>query len=103
MFRDDYRRGGFKMLPVIEEDGRRTCRQVIGFSLLLLVVSVLPTLLGLAGILDLIGAIVLGLGFLASGVALTRTRSLLSARRLLQASVIYLPVLLILVVVDAGF
>ncbi len=103
MFRDDYRRGGFKMLPVIEEDGQRTCKHVIGFSLLLLAVSVLPTWMGLTGNVYLIGAIVLGLGFLAAGVMLTQTRSLLSARRLLQASVIYLPLLLVLSVMDAGF
>ena len=103
MFREDYARGGFKMLPVVEEDGRRTCRQVILFSLMLLAVSVLPTWLGLMGTVYMVGAIVLGLGFLAAGIALAVSRSALSARRLLQASVIYLPLLLVLSVFDAGF
>ncbi len=103
MFREDYARGGFKMLPVVEEDGRRTCRQVILFSLMLLAVSVLPTWLGLMGTVYMVGAIVLGLGFLAAGIGLALSRSALSARRLLQASVIYLPLLLVLSVFDAGF
>lgn len=103
LFREDYKRGGFKMLPVLEEDGRRTCRHVIGFSVMLIAVSVLPATMGLAGNLYMVGAIVLGLGFLAAGIALTVSRSALNARRLLQASVIYLPLLLVLVVVDSGF
>ncbi|MGY8824332.1 MAG: heme o synthase [Candidatus Latescibacterota bacterium] len=103
LFREDYQRGGFKMLPVLEQDGRRTCRHVIGFSLMLLAVSILPTTMGLTGNLYMVGAIVLGLGFLAAGIALTMSRSALSARRLLQASVIYLPLLLVLSVVDSSF
>ncbi len=103
MFREDYARGGFKMLPVVESDGSRTCRQVIFFSLLLLVVSVWPTVLGLAGPVYMVGAIVLGVGFLGAGIALARSRSIVSARRLLKASIIYLPLLLVLSVFDAGF
>ena len=100
IFREDYRRGGFKMLPVLEEDGGRTCRHILAFSVLLIAVSILPTLLGTSGILYLVGALILGAGMLAAGVSLTLTRSTLDACRLLRASVIYLPLLLILTVID---
>jgi len=103
MFREDYARGGFKMLPVVEVDGKRTCRQVIFFSLMLLLVSVMPTLLGLAGTVYMAGAVLLGIAFLAASIALAYSRSSLSARRLLKASVIYLPLLLVLSVFDASF
>ena len=88
------------MLPVLEEDGRRTCRHILGFSVLLIVVSILPTLLGTSGTVYLVGALLLGAGMLAAGVSLTLTRSMVDARRLLRASVIYLPLLLILTVLD---
>lgn len=103
IFREDYRRGGLKMLPVMEPDGRRTCQQIIGFSLLLILVSTLPAYLGLSGQIYLAGALVMGLGMLAMGAALTLSRSNLDARRLLKASVIYLPLLLLLSVVNAEF
>ena len=102
IFRDDYRRGGFKMLPVVEPDGRRTCRHIIGFSVLLILVSTLPTLMGLAGMVYFFGALVMGLAFLGTGIALTLSRSTLDARRVLKASVIYLPLLLILSALDMG-
>jgi protoheme IX farnesyltransferase len=101
--REDYRRGGFKMLPVVEADGRRTCRQVMGHSLLLLFASTLPAFMGLSGTLYLAGAVLLGLGFLGAGAGLALTHSAASARRLLRASVVYLPLLLALSLVDAGF
>ena len=100
LFREDYGRGGFKMLPVVEPDGKSTCRQIIAFSLALIPLSTLPTLLGLSGTLYLVGAIVLGLGMLAAGILLAVTKSNLDARRLLKASVVYLPLLLLLSVAD---
>ena len=103
IFRDDYRRGGFKMLPVVEPDGNSTCWQVMGYLVLLLIFSVLPSFMGLTGSFYLVGALVLGALFLASGLALSCSRSVTSARRLLKASVLYLPLLLVLSVVDAGF
>ena len=103
IFRDDYRRGGFKMLPVVEPDGNSTCWQVMGYLVLLLIFSVLPSFMGLTGPFYLVGAVVLGALFLASGLALSFSRSVTSARRLLKASVLYLPLLLVLSVVDAGF
>ena len=103
MCRDDYRRGGLKMLPVVEPDGKSTCWQIVGFSVLLIIFSVLPTFMELTGSLYLVGAVVLGVLFLASGLELSLSRSIPSARRVLKASVLYLPLLLALSVVDAGF
>ena len=103
IFREDYTRGGFRMLPVVEPDGRSTCRQIIGFSILLILASSLPTFLGLTGWVYLAGAVLLGSGLLAVGVLLARSRSNLDARRLLRASVVYLPLLLLLSVVDVTF
>ena len=103
IFKDDYRRGGFKMLPVVEPDGKRTCRHVVLFSVLLIAASTMPTLLGLSGGLYLIGALLMGTALLAVGIALSVTRTSLAARRLLKASVVYLPILLVLTVLDSGF
>jgi protoheme IX farnesyltransferase len=103
MFRDDYASAGFKMLPVMEPAGRSTFRQTIFFSTLLIGVSVLPVAIGMAGKVYLFGALAMGLGLLATGIVFTRAQSIADARRLLKASVIYLPLLLILIIVDAGF
>jgi len=103
MFKDDYRNAGFKMLPVVEPTGVSTFRQTIFFSALLLGVSVLPTVIGMTGRVYCVGALAMGLALLAVGVLFTRSKSFLDARRLLKASVVYLPLLLILIIVDAGF
>ena len=100
IFRDDYRRGGFRMLPVLEEGGERTCRHILAFSLMLLAFSVLPAALGMSGMLYGAGALVLGLLLLAPGVTLARSRATSDARRLLRASVVYLPLLFLLSIVD---
>ena len=71
--------------------------------MLLIWVSALPTLLGLSGWLYLAGAVILGVGMGAVGVRLAMTRSHVDARRLLRASVIYLPLLLVLATLDVGF
>ena len=91
------------MLPVVEPDGASTFRQIVFFSSLLIPVSLLPTFFGISGIVYFYGAIVLGLSMLAVGVMLARSGSVLDARRLLRASIIYLPLLLVLIVADAGF
>ncbi len=103
IYKEDYRRGGFKMLPVVEPDGKRTCRHVVLFSVLLIAASTIPTLLGLSGGLYLVGALLMGTALLAVGIALSVTRTSLAARRLLKASVVYLPILLVLTVLDSGF
>ena len=102
MYKEDYMRGGFKMLPVIEPDGKSTFRQVVIYSVLLLAVSVFPTIIGMAGFVYFTGAILLGIGMLAIGLMLYQTRSVQDARKLLRASVIYLPLLIALIIGDAG-
>lgn len=100
LYKQDYARAGFPMLPVIDDEGKRTARQIIAYTVALVVVSLLTTVMGLTGAIYFSGALTLGLAFLVLGLALARTRTGLSARRLFLGSVLYLPVLLILMVVD---
>jgi protoheme IX farnesyltransferase len=86
------------MLPVVEPDGRATSRQIVIFTLLLLPVSLLPTLLGTSGNIYFAGAIVLGLGFLYFSIRAAISKTKWQARYLLLASVIYLPILFALMV-----
>lgn len=100
LYREDYERGGFKMLPVLDPGGDRTARQVLFQSAILLGVSAMPAFLGVAGMLYLAGSVVLGIGFAAAGALLAYRRRDEDARLLLLASVIYLPLLLGLMVAD---
>src|SRR5882762_655329 len=100
MYREDYSRAGILMLPVVEPDGRVTAQQIVVYTVLLLPVSLLPTALGISGKVYLVGAIILGVLFLCSSVRAAFSKSKQEARRLLLASVIYLPVLFILMVLD---
>lgn len=100
MCKDDYQRGGFKMLPVVEPDGRSTFMQINGFNVVLIVLSILPVWMGLSGKIYLTGAVILGLAMLRQGFSLTASQSHDDAKKLLRASVIYLPVLLALIVFD---
>jgi protoheme IX farnesyltransferase len=100
MYREDYGRAGILMLPVVEPEGRVTAQQIVVYTLLLLPVSLLPTVLGTSGKIYFAGAIVLGLLFLYSSVRAAISKSRQEARRLLLASVIYLPLLFILMVVN---
>lgn len=100
MYKDDYKRGGFKMLPVVDPDGRSTFQQVLWFSLVLIPVSLLPTLTGMAGPVYGWGITAAGVVLLLIGINLQRTRSVQDARRLLKASVIYLPLFFGLILGD---
>jgi protoheme IX farnesyltransferase len=100
MYREDYGRAGIRMLPVVEPDGRVTGQQIIAYTIMLLPVSLLPTLLGVSGRIYFYGALVLGLLFLASSVRAALSKSNQHARQLLLASVIYLPLLFGLMVLD---
>jgi len=100
MYREDYSRAGILMLPVVEPDGKVTAQQIVVYTVLLLPVSLLPTVLGISGKVYLYGAIVLGLLFLFSSLRAAFSKSRQEARRLLLASVIYLPLLFILMVLD---
>lgn len=102
MYRDDYARGGFKMLPVEYPDGIRTFRQIIGFSILLIPVSLMPYYYGMAGEVYGIGMLFLGLGMLAIGIKVWRSHSVSDARTLLQASVVYLPLFFALILCDSN-
>jgi protoheme IX farnesyltransferase len=100
MYRNDYARAGFPVLPVQDPGGERTSRHITWNCVALLFVSLVPTLLGLTGRVYFVGALIIGLAFLAFGVATSVLRTNLSARRLLVASVIYHPILLALIVFD---
>jgi protoheme IX farnesyltransferase len=100
LYRDDYARAGVLVLPVVDEAGASTERQIMTGVLGLLGVSLLPTLIGLAGGLYFAGALCLGLAFVAAGVRQARTRSVSTARWVLLASLLYLPALLALLAFD---
>ncbi|MCI0489066.1 MAG: heme o synthase [Blastocatellia bacterium] len=100
MYRDDYARAGIRMLPVVEPEGRVTGQQILSYTLMLLPVSLLPAMIQLAGSVYFFGALMLGLGFLYFSVRMAFDRSKWRARRLLQASVLYLPALLALMVLN---
>lgn len=100
LYRDDYAKGGVKMLPVVEEDGRSTARRILAYSVALIPISVLPSFMGMAGRIYLVGAVVLGVALLYFGIRLAFLEQPLSsapskmrARHVLQATVIYLPLL----------
>lgn len=103
MYKDDYKDGGFKMLPVVDPTGESTFRAIMYTTIALIPVSFLPTLFGLSGYVYLSGAMILGLYMLCYGVKLSRSGTILDARKLLRASIVYLPVLLILIIGDKTF
>lgn len=100
MYREDYARAGIQMLPVVEPEGRLTAQQIVIWTLLLVPVSLLPTVLGTTGTLYFYGAFVLGLAFLAASIHAAFSNSRKGARRLLLASVLYLPLLFGLMVIN---
>jgi protoheme IX farnesyltransferase len=96
----DYAKAGIQFLPVIDPNGESTNRQIVSHSAALLAVSLLPTLLGSAGPIYFVVAFVLGLGFLTYGIRLVLQSTRQRARQLLFASLIYLPVLLLVMALD---
>ena len=100
LYRDDYARAGIRLLPVIEPDGASTGRQIVSHSLALVVVGLLPTLIGLAGGVYFFVSLALGIGLLWSSVRLARSATVPDARRLLFATLVYLPVLLVTMAID---
>jgi len=93
LYRDDYERGGFPMLPVIDREGRVTGRQAVLHSVALLVVSLAPVAAGLGGVVYLAGALILGVALTLAALRLARARNDVAARSLFLASVLYLPAL----------
>jgi protoheme IX farnesyltransferase len=100
MYREDYARGGFPMLPVDDPGGRRTALQALLYGGALVPVSLLPAPLGLVGAVYLAGALLLGLAYFAAGMGFARDRTDAAARRLLLASVAYLPLLFAVMLID---
>jgi protoheme IX farnesyltransferase len=100
MYRDDYARAGFPMLPVIDPDGRSTARQVVIYTAALLPVALAPTLVGMSGTIYFVGALVLTSIFLGMSIAFAASRSMGNARRLFFASITYLPILWVLMIAD---
>ena len=101
MYREDYAKAGVRMLPVVEPEGRMTGQQIVLWTLLLVPVSLFPTALGLSGKIYFVGALVLGLIYLASSVMAAFSSTRQNARRLLLTSVLYLPILLALMVINS--
>jgi len=99
LYRDDYARAGVRVLPVVDS-GSSTERQIVTASLGLLAVSLLPTLIGLAGPVYFAGALLLGLGFIVLGARQALEPSAPAARRVLLASLLYLPAVLALLALD---
>ena len=100
MYRDDYARAGIRMLPVVEPDGQSTSRQIILYASTLIPISLFPFLFGMSGKSYLVGALILGFWFLYTGVRVAFDRTNVRARHVLLASVIYLPAIYGLMVLD---
>jgi protoheme IX farnesyltransferase len=100
IYRDDYARAGFKMLPVLDPKGERTGPQAVSHTLGLLFVSLAPFVFRLAGPVYLIGALVLGSAYLWSAIQFSRALNMARARHLFYTSILYLPLLLGLMALD---
>ena len=100
MYKEDYARAGIRMLPVVEPDCRSTARQIVLFGLALIPVSLVPGILGMSGRIYLAGALLLGIWFLYSGVRVALERTLSRARKVLVTSVLYLPLIYGLLLLD---
>ena len=91
LYREDYARAGFQLLPVLDPQGKSTGRQIVSNCLALLAVGLVPTLIGFTGEIYFFSALALGMMFLWYGIGLARSCSRDAARRLLFASLVYLP------------
>jgi heme o synthase len=100
LYRDDYARAGIRVLPAVDAQGTMSARQIVMSTFALLAVSVLPTVIGVSGIWYFATACALGLGLLGVAVAHASAPAAASARRLLLATLLYLPLLLAVLVLD---
>ena len=98
MYREDYARAGFAMLPVIEPDGRSTARQAVAYAAALVPMSLAPTLAGMATTTYFVGALILTLLFFGLAIRFAMTRHRTDARRLFFGSITYLPLLWVLMI-----
>jgi len=100
LYREDYARGGMRMLPQVDPHGALTARQAATYALALIPAGLLPAVIGLAGPLYFGGAFALGLFYLLSAVRFWASVSEATARQLLRTSFVYLPTLLLLLVLN---
>lgn len=109
LYREDYAQGEIRMLPVVDSDGKSTVWRILAYSAALIPVSVLPVALGMAGRIYLVGAILMGAALLRVSIGMaypqlpaTAAASKPSARRLLRATIFYLPALFALMMANSG-
>lgn len=102
IYREQYARAGLCMLPVVDTDGTQTARQMARYCLALVPVSLMPAVFGMAGPAYVVAALLLGVGFFSSCRAFGQESSVAQARRVLRTSLLYLPLLFLLLVLD-GF
>lgn len=100
MYREDYARGGIRMLPAVDPDGEATARRVVAGSLLLIPISLLPTVLGMVGTGYAVAAVAAGIGVLYFAGQLSREKTMIRARTLLLVTVVYLPLLFAAMMID---
>ena len=100
MYREDYARAGFKMLPVVDKTGKRTSMNAVGYNLALLAFAGTPSLFGVTGVIYFVVAILLSLGYLAAALRFAGNPNRLGARNLFLASIAYLPLLIIVMAID---
>jgi protoheme IX farnesyltransferase len=103
MYKDDYKRAGFKMLPVVYPNPQFTVAQIMAFTFALISFSVMPAMIGMSGKIYFWGALILGLGALYASFLFQRSQSILNARKVLAASIMYLPLLLVVIIIDGIF
>ena len=100
--KDDYEKAGFKMLPVIEPNGRRTVRQILWHLSLLFPITLLPVFIGMNGSIYMYGVLIITLYYFLSAFPMLYNKSHKNASRILKASVVYLPALMIIIIIDKG-
>ena len=100
MYKEQYAKAGIVMLPVVEKDGSITARQIVLFTVMLLPVSIAPFFLGIAGLIYLVGASLLGIWYLWASIVAARAKTVEQSRKLLLVSVLYLPAIFALMVLD---
>ncbi len=109
LYREDYAQGDIQMLPVVDSDGKSTVWRILAYSAVLIPVSLMPVALGMAGRVYLVGAVLMGaalfrvsMGMASPQLPATAAASKPSARRLLRATIIYLPALFALMMANSG-
>jgi len=100
IYRDEYAKAGFQMLPIVDPDGHRTARQAVSHTLGLLPISLCPFLFKLTGTIYHVGALALGIVFIWFAIQFARHLTIPRARQLFYVSILYLPLLLTLMVID---